>query len=242
LKAIEILLKQFEGFIKRAVMPSVSFIFIFLVELSIFSELIKDGETKDFLLYENFNNEHIIFMFVVLIGFSYFLSILNQLVFDNFIKENYNGIFLKKENDLLKNLRKEVIKKLKNKMTYIDENYSDYFLYQAVSRELAYFNKPTDTTRYVDDTKSIGIFFLSLVLVNIIFISLIFSGEIFNIVSIIILLILSILVIFIGFEAIKAKYRSRAIRIYVNYLLDEKVDDSTTSERDNFLKIKILDN
>ena len=209
MKAIELLIKMFEGFIKRAVMPSVSFGFIFIVEFLLFESSIDENTLSGIKNIFNslvWNSINIMLLVIVLIGLSYFLSILNQLIFDNFIKKNYNTLCSKGETLQLEILRKKVIEKVKKKLDYIDNDTSDYFLYQIVSRELTYFKEPTDTRRYVDDTKSIGIFFLSLILVNMI---------LFPTLWLIVLLV-------VGHYAIKAKYRSRAMRIYVNYLLGEE--------------------
>lgn len=220
----KLLFKLFEDFIKRSVVPSISFGFIFFVEYFIFKEIykIKIEEVNKLIPVINLNNLTILFLIILVIGFSYFLSILHQLLFDNYIKKNYNGWFSTYENDQLKVLREKVINKLKVKLIFIDTKYSDYILYQAIGRELSYFRKPTSTTRYVDDTKAIGIFFISIMVTNIIF-------TIIGLLHISICILIIVISYIIAYFAIKAKYRSRALRIYINYLIDEKDEQENTN-------------
>jgi len=244
LKAIEILLKQFETFIKRSIVPSISIVFVFIVEYFLLKDLIKDKNFTDLVgrfSAENISNSNWIFLVVCLIGLSYFLSILHQLVFDNLIKENYDGWIFKSNNKQLTSLRTLVITKVKKKIKDIeDTDFTDFFLYQIIGRELIYFNKPSSTSRYVDDTKSIGIFALTIIFVNIIFIVLILKETLPSALAVILLIILSIVVYGLAFIAIRSKYRSRAIRIYTNYLLgEEKAKPKPPQKENNTISLKI---
>ncbi len=240
MKAIEKLIMLFEDFIKRAVMPSISFVFIFFIFFIGIKSLNQNKVEfiSEFLSTIKFDNLNITFLVITLIGLSYLLSILQQLIFDNNIKKNYEGRLFTTENQQLIILRESTIKKLNNGsnedyQNIKDLDYNDYFLYQAIGRKLCYLKKQTDTSRYVNDTKSIGIFFTSFSLVNLIFSVLVFNLCSFGFV------IISILSIIIGFDAIKAKYRSRAIRIYINYLIGENTNNESTMEK--IVTIKIPD-
>lgn len=232
MEAIKEIIKLFENFIKRAVMPSVSFGFIFCVEYLVL-KYVYSGEITNLnklqVLINSFklNDLTILLSVIILIGLSYLLSILHQLSFDNFIKKNYDGLISSKENDTLNTLRTNVIKKVEKDLTIENITYNDFFLYQIVGRKLAYFSKSSSTSRYVDDTKSMGIFFISFLLTNIFFTSLLFNKL--SLIIVIIILVISAIAYFIGFQSIKAKYRTRAIRMYVNYLIGEKSKESTNS-------------
>ena len=94
---------------------------------------------------------------------------------------------------------------------------SDYFLYQVIGRKLAFIKPETKTTRYMDEIKSAGIIFLSIIIT--IFVVMITYHSFMNV--IIELLLIGLIFIF-SFDYIKSKYRSRAIRIYINYLIENK--------------------
>jgi len=220
LEAISQILKMFENFIKRAIIPSISFYFIFVVEYLYFIDTVdKDKVVQKFALSIKVDDFTVLFLVVMLIGLSFLLSMLHQVFYDNLIKGDYDckiPVFKKYCNIELNILKEKTIKKVKEKIfkgdLEIDEKmYTDYFLYQVVGRKLAAITPKTNTTRYVDDSKSIGIFFISLMLVNII----LFFG------SWLLLIVLISIFYAIGFQLIQSKYRSRAIRIYVNYLLGE---------------------
>jgi len=220
MEAIKEVIVMLQDFIKRALVPSVSFGFIFIVEYIFFKNKIDCkviewvDEIIDFIEFDVITT--IIFV-VSFVGLSYFLSILNQLIYDNFLKKNFN-VFPFYDDKLLSSLRIKVIEKLQHKLEFIDKENTDcsiyktdYFLYQAVGRELMYAEKSTKTFRYVDDAKSIGIFFTSLIIVNLLVLNWWYLWIVFPI-------------YFIGYLAIKSKYRSRAIRIYINYLLSYTIN------------------
>jgi len=170
----------------------------------------------------------VVIVVVAFLGLSYILSLLTQVIFDNNIKRKYNAntyLFWKEEeNKELDLLRQKVINKIEeeNKDIFPTEllKNSDMFLYQVVGRKLQFFSKETKTNRYVDETKSAGILFVSIML------SLCINMFIFNDIYVwktVLNIILIGAFFFMGREHLKSKYRSRATRIYVNYLLgDEK--------------------
>jgi len=220
---IKYVIDKFETFLKRAFLPSMVFYF-FILSFSIFFD-------KNFLkrIIYFVNEKNFIWIFVVFsIGISYFLSLLHQIVFDNNIKENYETkFFWTKENDTLKNLREKVKEKLNYNKKYdvlnFEKNYNDYLLYQIIGEAV-------DTKRYVDDTKTYGIIFLSFISALIIF--LFKSQTISKLNEQIILpycfysLLGVIFLFFLTFDIIKAKYRSRALRLYINYLKKGKKNES----------------
>jgi len=210
MESVNIILKQFESFIKRAVVPSISFVFIFLVVgvVFIYFGSIEYKEIYLFdILIELFNFDNIFLLTILLIGLSFFLSILTQTFYDNFLKGNFDYFFIK--NELLKKYKKLVASEIVKQDIFKDfdkEKFTDYELYQIVGRD-------TDTKRYIDDIKSIGIFFISLVIS--IFIWSLLCNFYYG-------FFISIIFYIIGFFIIIAKYRARAIRIYINYLLEKK--------------------
>ena len=105
---------------------------------------------------------------------------------------------------------------------------TDNLLYQILGKKAQKKGKNLQTTRYVDDAKSIGIFFISLMIILIIItLNIITSNDHTNISTILKVfsigsLFLSLYYIYyLGQELIRSKYRSRAIRIYTNYLEEE---------------------
>lgn len=220
-------LDKFEMFIKRAVLPSVTFFVIFGIFFTVGLFVSENKITLDFFdfVVKVFFQVKIdysvgIIFFIFLIGISYILSVMTQMCFDNFIKGNYSSqynISNEKSDEALESLRDRVIEKIK-KEDIFDENfkYNDYLLYQILGRKLSYFTNKTNTRKYIDETKAFGIVFLSIIISLFINLSLFFgfNGFIFALIS-------SMFIYFIGFEVILAKYKSRALRIYVNFLIGE---------------------
>jgi len=213
---IKYIIDKFETFLKRAFLPSMVFYF-FILSFSIFFD-------KNFLkrIIYFVNEKNFVWIFVVFsIGISYFLSVLHQIVFDNNIKENYETkFFWTKENDILKDLREKVKKNILNSdknynILDFKEKYNDYLLYQIIGEGV-------DTKRYVDDTKTYGIIFLNFIIALIVVFFQ--SQNISKLNEQIIVpccfygLLGVIFLFFLTFDIIKAKYRSRALRLYINYL------------------------
>lgn len=201
--ALELLLNKFEEFIKRSVLPSSSFI-LFLLFFDIF---LNQQEVVSFL-----DKEHselmIIVLFLAFIGLSNLLSMVHQGIYDNRLKSNFNATYIwKAENDKLDQLREAVNKKL-------SKNNNDYLLYQTLGKVMKI------SKSYVDQAKSIGIILISLMLMTCIELVYILTSdlELVEIPLIIILLVLIFIEYIIGKELVKSRYRSRAIRIYTNYL------------------------
>lgn len=209
--AVKIVLEYFESFIRRTLLPSSSFIMFYML----YDFYLNDKSLLNFL-----DKEHTsvitVMLIMLLLGLSYLLSILHQLVYDNLLKNNYNAYLgRKKENLQLNTLRSEIIKKLN-----ISDTYNDYYLYQILGQKKEGSEVNIDTKRYVDETKAIGIFFISLIIVLIFTIVKISSNSTFMdcVTSCIIAILVISIVYFIGRDLIISKYRSRAIRLYINYL------------------------
>lgn len=202
---IKTLLNKFEDFLKRAFLPSMVFYFFIILFGVIYYDNVIITKLKSIIEDKNF-----IWIFISFsIGLSYVLNMLHQIIFDNNIKSNFETkCFWIWENEILENLREKVISKLIEEQTYVrDLELNDYILYQIILQ-----SEKIDTKRYIDDSKSYGIVFLSSF-----FAAFIVALKIYTFLSYFILSI-SVFILFILFEVITNKYRARAIRIYIAYL------------------------
>ena len=205
MEEIKVIVEKFEHFIKRSVLPSASFMLFFLL----YDVLFNNKLVINFL-----DKEHsqltIGLIILAFIGLTNLLSILQQAIYDNRLKSNFNGsVPWKNENIKLNELREKV-------NTQLGKNENDYMLYKIIGKDM-------DTREYVNQSKSFGIMFVSLMMVSSIgFItSLGQLTENINISTIFIsflILIFIALMWYIGGELVKSRYRSRAIKIYTNYL------------------------
>ena len=156
-EVVKLIFEKFEGFIKRAILPSAMFVFVYIALYVCFGKLYDKNLIST--IHLAIDAKLIFYVYGILfIGLSYFLSMFQQAIFDNFIKENYsNG----KE---LTNLRTEIKKQLKEDKNIKDDKdnwlFTDYLIYQMTA-------KGKETTRYVDETKAIGITIVS-VMINLI--------------------------------------------------------------------------
>jgi len=207
---METLLKQFDSFLKRSMLPSSVLIVVILLltheNLSNYQEY--------FAKLVDENNIYIVYFLILvsLVAISFIMSILTQIIFDNTMKKNFNAFFFyKHENQLLEKLRAKSIAKLnKESKEFEGIELTDSFLYQVIGRKLQFFKKPTPTTRYIDETKSTGSIAISIMLA--LFWQLIQECSCLYIFFIIIIYA-------IARAYILSKYRSRAIRIYTNYII-----------------------
>jgi len=203
---IGIIINKFENFINRAIIPSTTFIlFGFIIYL--YSDI-----KLNFNLFDNY-----LLIIILLIGISLFLNILQQIIFDNNIKNYYNTkIFWCLDNKTLDSLRKQVILKLKTENN-IEIQYTDYNIYLLLGKKFL-----TNAERFVNETKSIGIISISFCLFLLIFLYIQFgSGSLF------ISLPICGFIIILSFETILAKYRSRALKLYINYLQENDISNSS---------------
>lgn len=150
---------------------------------------------------------------IIILSTNYILKFLGQILFDNFIKVKFDSIlpFCKKEQEDFLALRKKVIDKLSIEYDKIFDDFkdNDQILYQIMGNILPNIA----TQRYVSDAKEAGIIVISAML------SLLWYGWLND--CLIIAIVISFIIYLIGFFFIKAKYRSRAYRLYINYLLME---------------------
>ena len=163
----------------------------------------------------------IFFFFIIILSINYILKILAQLFFDNFIKVNYESnfpllkIIYKKENDSFVRFREKVLTKLRkdSEITFTTKDISDFELYQLLGRVLDYYEKETNVRRYATDAKEAGVTIVS-ILISLLWYIFLESDGVF---------LFAILIIYpIAIEYIKSKYRSRAYRMYANYLIGDK--------------------
>ncbi len=214
---METLLKQFDSFIKRSMLPSSLLVLILL--LFSYDKLFYYLDRLSPYLNQDYTFILIFLFFIFLIAISLVMSIITQLVFDNTLKENFESFFIyKNENRLLKQLREKSIEKLQQETdAFNDIELTDYTLYQILGRKLQFFKKPTSTKRYIDEIKASESIFFALIIS--IFVHLLLNLSVIN------LLVSSfgiIATIGITYEYIKSKYRSRSIRIYTNFLIGEE--------------------
>jgi hypothetical protein len=195
--SLKIIIETFEKFIKRSLMPSSSFLLL----LILYDTIINEKESILKIFENNTSTITIVIFFISFFGLSTILTIIHQAVYDNSLKNNFNGfIGFSIENRYLEKLRKEVQDSLDKPES------TDYLLYQQIKATL----RDIDTSRYVDDAKTIGISFVSILIM--------FGFAIYN-KNLSPFYILGMIVIYlIGRELVKSKYRSRAIHLYTNYL------------------------
>jgi ABC-type multidrug transport system fused ATPase/permease subunit len=206
------IIEKFEIFFRRAFLPSLVLYFFILVLDLVFNKSLIFKSLLSYISKNKVENLSIIIFIVFSIGYSYVVSMLSQIIFDNNIKENYEThFFWTKENEILSKLREQIGEKLIRENEKFNElNLNDYLIYDILIKKMEKEER-REYQRYVDETKSYGIMYLSfLFALGLLRFKLKFDMCIM-IVSIIILAIIIC-------DTIRAKYRSRAIRLYLNYL------------------------
>lgn len=205
--------KNFELFLRRSVFPSSAFFVMLFVTYQASGLTIEQVD--------NFNFEsslsflEFVVILLVLSAVSYSLKVLAQVCFDNRIKYDFdiNSLLGKEEKKSFDSLRQNVWQKIKKEQRlgstfdYDSElkGKNDQLLYQILGGILS-----EDTMRYATDAKEIGVVFISLMLSLLFYMIIAHNG---------IVLFFFLLVWYLGYQTIKTKYRSRAYRLYVNYLL-----------------------
>ena len=216
---METLLKQFGGFIKRSMLPA-SVLLLFLSFFAYRDEKLISNFDKLHSLSENNIYLEGFIIFTLLISLSFFMAILTQLLFDNLMKEDFNPLLpiYKHESHLLNQLREKTIKQLQEENPeFQDLKHTDFLLYQVIGRKLQFYSYKTDTRRYIDEIKSGGSIFIAILIAFLIELTTLESWIY------IMLGIFLILIIFtIALEYILSKYRSRNIRMYINYIIGDK--------------------
>ena len=199
-KIAEMAFKSFHGFIKRAVVPSSSFFFIFAV-LYLWFGSFYDHDYVGWIKAQFVFEWYVYAM--IFVGLSYFLSIMQQVLFDNFLKGNFTD-----DREFTK-LRGDVIQKLKKRESLSSKEdgfFVDYTLYQLLG-------KTANTKSYVDDAKAIGIFAISLM------INLLIAGWVADCHHYFLYASAAVFLVWtIGLELTRQRYKSRAVRVYLTYL------------------------
>ncbi len=208
---------NFEGLMKRAIMPSSFFFFlVFIIDTTLNSS-------------EVFNNFKSLFddkpeiitygaSIILVLSIGYAMQFSVQFIFDNWIKGNFNTkISIFGDGCCFDDLRKKVIDKLKKDNTKlkdilenIEKNKNDYILYQEIGS--IYKLNENDTKKYTDNAKIGGVLVISIISV-LIWYMFVSQNYLYSIIFIIISYI-------VGFVYVKSRYRARAYRIYINVLND----------------------
>ncbi|MBZ4420232.1 hypothetical protein [Myxococcus sp. RHSTA-1-4] len=224
-QTIQSIFQTFEGLIRRQFAPSMTFFAI--VVLGEFIRAALTGEPagawfKDFRGYLEGEGKPSVFitLFILLaIGLSYALGAIQQLLFDDMLKRNFDPTTrfsrsVVSEARALTELRAKVKQRLVEEEAVGDlrnlQEASDYVLYEILGGI-----DPTDTYRFVDAAKATGIVCVSVILVLLGHV-LVYFEELGTWVAP--LLLLAVLFYWWGREAALSQYRARALRLYVNFL------------------------
>lgn len=154
----------------------------------------------------------------LVIGLSYTLAALNEIVYDNTLRENFDPLVKRLPHNRtvaenLTALRGDVVIKLKDEVPNVDlEEKTDFFLYEIVGGIVK-----TDTRGYVDVAKAVGTVFVSVILVGLV--ELVNYWTQIGLFPKVVMAPAILAVYFLGREAVCTQYRSRAIRLYINYLM-----------------------
>lgn len=207
-EALKTLFDTFKEFIQRSILPSSTlWAGVFLVDV-----FFKQGLLHNKMLnYYNQNSTFfIVELIIVFLSLSYVLKIFHQSIFDNWIKRDYDSLFFRYETRVLKKLRTLVLEKAHKEYSYLNHlEANDFMLYQLLGKS------QKSMKRYATDAKEIGITFILFFIIALTY----FYSEISNV---FIYIGASLIWYGIGFELIKSKYRSRAFRLYINYLSEKK--------------------
>ncbi len=221
-------LAALDSLVKRGLSSSLTFLSLLFVSEWVAGTL-KSGKATSLLDYwgtwtsTNLPSAHstwatVLAVTFLVIGLSYTLSAVNELVYDNTLREDFDP-WIKRTpynrsiSDNLASLRSSVIAKLKSDVPDVEiPRYTDFCLYEIIGGIL-----DTDTRQYVDAAKALGMVFVSVILVG--FVEVVIHAQSLSWWSIGTLLALCCVVYFLGREAIKTQYRSRAIRLYINFMM-----------------------
>jgi len=213
MQEVKEIVNKFEELIKRSILPSTSFMLFLLI----FDIIFNDNNIVKYL--DKSHNSITIALFILaFIGLTNLLSVLQQAIYDNRLKKDFTGsFFFKNENSNLEKLRGEINTKL-------NTNKNDYMLYKHIGKDM-------DTTSYVNQAKSFGIMFISLIIISLIWSYFYFykTTEVSLTLQIPIVVIIISIEYFIGRELVKSRYRSRAIKLYTNFLRENPTPEKPDS-------------
>lgn len=163
----------------------------------------------------------LVLIFLSLVGLNYIFLILNEMVYENTLRENFDPWFAKipYNRTMSKNLRilrKKVQKKTLDLYSDLPDitHLTDYALYEILGGILV-----TNTRGYVDSAKITGLVFISLISACIVSIIVHFRDIGYYSVFFVILIVALYV---IGRELVKTHYRSRAMRLYINFIIAPK--------------------
>ena len=124
--AIKAIIEHFENFLKRSILPSSSFILL----LFIFD--VTQNSCKGLNYFNQVNSTILVItILMVFVGLSSILTIIHQAIFDNYLKGNFEGKYIfKNENEEFIALRNKVIK------TLDDGEYTNNKLYHIIVNKL----------------------------------------------------------------------------------------------------------
>lgn len=209
-------LGQFNDLFRRSFGPSTTFIVLWAVSYYYYAKLTGTGtelgqELKSWL--EKGAGAAIPVMVITfgMIGLSYLLSALNSIIFDHGLRENFNHDNTK--NKRLAELREAVVARMEGihslepVLPREEAQRTDYQLYEIIRAALK-----TRTLSYVDRAKSTGIAAISIMVLL-----LGYALHAWNCFSLL-LLSLGVLTYLLGKEAVMANYRTRAIRLYTEFM------------------------
>lgn len=224
---MEKLVQTFEGLIRRGLAPSVTF-FVFVALGDLLRAHLTDSSVRaqaqlylDFLGGEALASPgvFITLALLLLLGVSYTLIALQQLLFDNWLKQNFDPATRftrssKSEARALTELRNKVKQRLRDEPALGElrglQEVTDYMLYEILGGI-----DPLDTRGFVDSAKSTGVVFVAAIVV-LLGNALVFHARLGPWLALLVLL--AVLLYWWGREATVAQYRMRALRLYVNFL------------------------
>jgi hypothetical protein len=231
-------IQTFEGLIRRSLAPSVTFFIVLalgeLIRVKLNGDLARDHVARflKFVTSEPLAKSPAILITLAvlsIIGLSYGLQTLQQVAFDNWLKENFHqppwisrlarvrgfGWLDSRDSKVLLELRSKVEQRIRKEPELKElkdlKGVSDYVLYEIVGGI-----DPTDTRSFVDSAKAMGIFFVSVILV-LLGNALVYRHPLPWWGSLL-LVTLAVLSYCWGKEATRSLYRARALRLYVNFL------------------------
>lgn len=224
---MEKLVQSFEGLLRRGIAPSVTFFVI--AALGDFIRIELGGESPEARLqtyleilgHKSFAVASVFIAFSVLVitGFSYGLLAIQQVLFDNWQKENFDpwfplGSSVASEDRALTELRSKVTQRLRTEPDLKGladlKEVTDYVLYEILGGI-----DTVDTRGFVDSAKAMGIVFVSLIIV-LIGNALLYHQQLGP--WSVLLVLLAVVFYVWGRETTVAQYRARALRLYVNFL------------------------
>jgi|GEM_PF-2037938 len=222
----------FDSLLKRGLSASFVFIITLIITESIFFVILDNGDgslthwliTWKKIFSGDDKSVSLILILLSLVGLNYILLILNEIAYENTLRENFDSWLVQTpyNRTMSKNLsalREKVQEKTLN--LYPDLHHitdlTDYVLYEILGGILI-----TNTRAYVDSAKITGLVFISLISACIVSIILHYRHIGYHLIWLISLIVI---LYFIGRELVKTHYRSRTMRLYINFLIapEEKI-------------------